>query len=142
MVPGISIYYNNDLYLNDLYGLGDPFLSKLPAVREENWRIGHMWRESPYGYNDSILFGGNRIENESIKEYYEVIKLITRGDLFDSDRIRAVIDMNLGKYDYLLEQYKSTLDENGRQKPKEAQEWEKEEEEPIMLRSENMERIF
>lgn len=122
MVPGISIYYNNDLYLNDLYGLGDPFLSKLPAVREENWRIGHMWRESPYGYNDSILFGGNRIENESIKEYYEVIKLITRGDLFDSDRIRAVIDINLGRYDYLLEQYKSTLDENGRQKPKEAQE--------------------
>ena len=40
---------------------------------------------------------------------------ITRGDLFDSDRISKVIDINLGKYDHLIEGYKSTLDENGKQ---------------------------
>ena len=53
MVPGITAYYNQDMYLNDLYALGDPFLSKLPAVREENWRIGHMWREAPVGYDET-----------------------------------------------------------------------------------------
>ena len=115
MVPGISIYYNSDLYLNDLYALGDPFLSKLPAVREDNWRIGHMWREAPVGYNETVLYGDNEIENESLREYYEVIKLITRGPLWDKNRLKAVIDINLGKYDHLIDEYKSTLDVNNHQ---------------------------
>jgi arabinofuranosyltransferase len=115
MVPGISIYYNSDIYLNDLYALGDPFLSKLPAVREDNWRIGHMWREAPVGYDDTVITGYNSIENESLREYYEVIKLITRGPVWDKDRLKAVIDINLGKYDHLIDEYKSTLDENNHQ---------------------------
>ncbi len=114
MVPGITIFYNSDMYLNDQYALGDPFLSKLPAVREDNWRIGHMWREVPAGYLDSIIYGGNRLENESLKEYYDVILLITRGRLFDGDRIKAIIDINTGKYDHLIDEYRATLDENNR----------------------------
>ena len=115
MVPGISIYYNSDLYLNDLYALGDPFLSKLPAVREDNWRIGHMWREAPVGYNETVLYGEDVIENESIREYYETIKFITRGPVWDKNRLKAVIDINTGKYDHLLEEYKGTLDEDNHQ---------------------------
>lgn len=116
MVPGITKYYNNDLYLNDLYALGDPYLSKLPAVREANWRIGHMYREAPKGYYETVYYGGNQIENEAASEYYEIIKLITRGKVFDKDRLKAVIDINLGKYDYLVDEYQSTLDENNMQK--------------------------
>lgn len=112
MVPGISIYYNSDLYLNDQYALGDPFLSKLPAVREDNWRIGHMWRDVPEGYYIAILYDGNAIEDPSLHEYLDIIWLITRGDLFDSKRIQAIIDINLGKYDYLIDNYTKTLDEN------------------------------
>ena len=117
MVPGITMYYNSDLYLNDLYGLGDPFLSKLPAVREENWRIGHMWREAPIGYHETIMYGENVIENKDISEYYEKIRLITRGDLFDKERLKAIVDINMGKYDYLKKNYELTLDENGKQIP-------------------------
>ena len=115
MVPGITAYYNQDMYLNDLYALGDPFLSKLPAVREDNWRIGHMWREAPVGYDETVQTGENQIKNESMREYFEIIKLITRGSLWDRERIKAVIDINTGKYDHLIEEYKSTLDENNRQ---------------------------
>ncbi|MBQ8970328.1 MAG: glycosyltransferase family 39 protein [Lachnospiraceae bacterium] len=115
MVPGISIYYNSDMYLNDWYGLGDPFLSKLPAVKEENWRIGHMWREPPRGYEDTVAYGDNEIENEDLKQYYEIIKMITMGSLFDTARLRAVIDMNLGRYDYLLDSYRESLGPDGRQ---------------------------
>ncbi len=122
MGPGISIYYNSDMYLNDLYALGDPFLSKLPAVREENWRIGHMWRESPAGYNDTVLYGENVIENKDLYQYYEIIKLITRGDIWDKERLQAIVDINTGKYDYLIENYKNTLDENCMQKVGEPKE--------------------
>lgn len=118
-VPGISKYYNNDMYLNDLYALGDPYLAHLPAVKEANWRIGHMWREAPYGYQDQILYGdsetGNRIENPAASKYYEIIKSVTCDDLFSGDRIKLLIDLNLGKYNYLVEEYQASLDENNMQ---------------------------
>ncbi len=116
-VPGITKYYNNDLYLNDLYALGDPYLAHLPAVKEKGWRIGHMWREAPAGYINMVRYGwdSGAIQNEDARQYYDIIDEITRGDLFDKDRLIKVININLGKYDYLVENYKATLDENGRQ---------------------------
>lgn len=114
VVPGITKYDHNDMYLNDLYALGDPFLSKLPAVKETGWRIGHMYREAPEGYYETIMFGENQIRNEAASEYYDVIRLITHGDLFDQNRIKAIIDINTGKYDYLIEEYKTSLDENNK----------------------------
>ena len=116
-VPGITKYYNNDLYLNDLYALGDPYLAHLPAVKEEGWRIGHMWRQAPLGYMNLVRYGwdSGAIQNEDARQYYEIIDEITRGDLFDKDRIMKVININLGKYDYLVEGYKQTLDENNKQ---------------------------
>lgn len=118
-VPGISKYYNNDMYLNDLYALGDPYLAHLPAVKESNWRIGHMWREAPYGYLDQVLSGNltssERIYNQDAAAYHDIIMEVTTAPLFDANRIAKVINLNLGKYNYLVEGYKSTLDENGRQ---------------------------
>lgn len=119
-VPGITKYYNNDMYLNDTYALGDPFLAHLPAVREPNWRIGHMWREAPIGYSEQVIYGYNddgssRIANMDIAEYYEVIQKVTCGPLFDPDRMKMVIDLNLGKYNYLVDAYAASLDENGHQ---------------------------
>lgn len=113
--PGISVYYNPDIYLVDKYALADPFLTKLPAVMDDNWRIGHMYRDIPDGYFDSLLQDKNLVKNKDLSEYLDVIRLITRGDLFDTDRIQAVIDINLGRYDYLLEDYKKNLDEHNRQ---------------------------
>ncbi len=116
-VPGITKYYNNDIYLNDLYALGDPYLAHLPAVIEEGWRTGHMWREAPKGYAEMVRYGqgADAIENEDVRQYFEVIDMITREELFDSDRIKAVIDLNLGRYDYLIDNYQATLDQNNKQ---------------------------
>ena len=113
--PGISVYYHPNVYLVDKYALADPFLTKLPAVKDENWRIGHMYRDIPLGYSETLLYGDNHMENEDLAEYLDIIRLITRGDLFDSNRISAIIHMNLGDYDYLLDSYKAGLDENNRQ---------------------------
>ncbi len=115
-VPGIVKYYNNDLYLNDLYALGDPYLAHLPAVHEPGWRIGHMWRDTPVGYKNLVRYklGADSIENPDAREYYRIIDEITRGPLFDKDRMIKVININLGKYDYMVDNYIKTLDENGR----------------------------
>ncbi len=104
---GILVYYNHDLYLNDTYALGDPFLSKLPANYDDNWRVGHLRREVPHGYRASIWFDRNEIKDKDLHEYYEKIRLITRGKLFDTERIRSIIEMNMGKYQYLIDQYEA-----------------------------------
>lgn len=113
--PGISVYYYPDIYIVDKYALADPFLTKLPAVMDDNWRIGHMYRDIPDGYLETLLYDTNKIRDKDLAEYLEIIRLITRGDLFSKDRINAVIHMNLGDYDYLLDSYKSTLDDHNRQ---------------------------
>ncbi|MCR5651570.1 MAG: hypothetical protein K6F86_10350 [Lachnospiraceae bacterium] len=102
---GILVYYNSDLYLNDTYCLGDPLLSKLPAVYDPNWRVGHLRRRIPEGYDESIYQTKNLIEDPDLHEFYDKILIITRGKLFDPERIRTVITMNLGKYDYLVDNY-------------------------------------
>ncbi len=104
---GILVYYNSDLYLNDTYCLGDPLLSKLPADYDPNWRVGHLRRSVPEGYRESVRENQNLIEDPSLHEYYDKILLITRGNLFDGERIMTIINMNLGKYDHLIEEYES-----------------------------------
>ena len=102
---GIVVYKNPDLYLNDTYALGDPFLSKLPVRYDPNWRVGHIKREVPEGYQESIWTDSNRVKDPALHEYYDVIRLITRGDLWSRERLKAVLDMNLGKYNGLLSDY-------------------------------------
>ena len=108
---GILVYYNPDLYLNDTYCLGDAFLSKLPAIYDPNWRVGHLRRAVPEGYRESVWNNDNEIEDPDLHEYYEVIRLITRGRIFDPERIKAIIDINTGKYDHLIDNYERRLEE-------------------------------
>ncbi len=111
---GILVYYNSDIYLNDTYCLGDPFLSKLPAVKQETWRIGHLRRAVPEGYRETVMYGENVIEDEDLAKYYDIICEMTEGPLFSLDRIRTVINWNRGKYDYLLDHYVSTLEDSSK----------------------------
>jgi len=108
--PGILVYYNSDIYLNDTYCLGDPFLSKLPAIKQEQWRVGHLRRKCPEGYRETVMYGENVIENEDLAEYYDIICEITEGPLLSKKRLKTVIEWNLGKYDYLLDSYRAELE--------------------------------
>ena len=108
---GILVYYNPDLYLNDTYCLGDAFLSKLPAIYDPNWRVGHLRRAVPEGYRESVWNNDNEIEDPDLHEYYDIIRLITRGRIFDPERIKAIIDINTGKYEYLIDNYERRLEE-------------------------------
>ena len=108
---GILVYYNPDLYLNDTYCLGDAFLSKLPAIYDPNWRVGHLRRAVPEGYRESVWNNDNEIEDPDLHEYYDVIRLITRGEIFDPQRLKAIVDINTGKYAYLIDNYERRLEE-------------------------------
>lgn len=109
-LAGIAQYYAQEektLCLSDSYGLMDPLLSHLPAVWTENWRVGHMRREIPVGYNESLATGTNQIADKSLHDFYDKVLIITQGNLWDIDRLKVIINMNLGKYDYLIDEYLS-----------------------------------
>ncbi len=102
---GFAGYYCEDCIIVDILALSDAFLSRMPSTSKEITRIGHINRVLPEGYLETVSTGINNIEDESLQEYYEKIKLITQGTLFSKERIRAIININLGKYNYLIKEF-------------------------------------
>jgi arabinofuranosyltransferase len=87
----------------DKYGLGDPLMARLPA--EAPWRIGHFVRRPPAGYIESLETGVNKIADPAMGQYYEKLRLITEGPIWSRARWRAILQMNLGRFDGLIAQY-------------------------------------
>jgi len=98
-------YAGPTIHIIDTKRLADPLLSKLPTVKDENWRIGHMSTHIPPGYIGTIKTGNNIITNEDLALYYDKLSIITKGNLFDSKRLEEIWNMNTGKYDHLLCSY-------------------------------------
>ncbi len=91
----------------DIYALTDPLLSKIPSPPD--LFAGHYEREIPAGYLETVKSGKNVIENPSLNEYYEKVSFAVSGNLFDINRIKTALEINFGKYDYLIEEYRDTL---------------------------------
>jgi arabinofuranosyltransferase len=116
----IGFFSGNSVYVLDQYALSDPLLSKLPATEywlvgrkvpegERFWNIGHFTRKIPAGYLETVETEINKIEDPNLKKYYDKLSFIIKGDLFDTERLIEIINMNLGKYGYLLDKYNQTL---------------------------------
>jgi arabinofuranosyltransferase len=88
----------------DWCALVDPLLARLPAVWNVNWRIGHFRRMYPKGYRRSLETGINVLEDPALRAFYDRTRLITRSpNLFSSERWRAIVGMNTGKFDHLID---------------------------------------
>lgn len=71
--------------------LADPFLSRLPAVPNPQWRIGHFYRALPEGYVESVKSGENQIQDAQKRALYESVRIRTRGDLHSWERLREIL---------------------------------------------------
>jgi arabinofuranosyltransferase len=80
----------------DQLGLGDAFLARLTPEPGEDWRIGHLRRQLPAGYLETLATGRNQITDPDLAAYYEQIALVTRGRLFDANRWAAILRLNSG----------------------------------------------
>lgn len=92
-----------DMFIVDVFGITDPLLARLPARRDYPQRIGHYWRVAPEGYMETVKTGELQLRDPDLNEYYRVLHLITRGSLFRLDRLSAIVKMNLGFYDGLID---------------------------------------
>jgi arabinofuranosyltransferase len=87
----------------DRYGLGDPLLARLPA--DTPWRIGHFVRRLPEGYLETLEHGRNVIRDPGVGAYYERLRLITEGPIWSRERLRAILNINLGRYERFVAGY-------------------------------------
>jgi arabinofuranosyltransferase len=88
------------VHLLDECALADPLLARLPAVFNPEWRTGHYRRMIPEGYRESLESSTNQLRDPNLHHFYDQLRLITRSDrLFTRDRLRAIVAMNLRRYD-------------------------------------------
>lgn len=81
----------------DNCALTDPLLARLPAKYNKNWRIGHFYRQLPDGYLESVQKQQNLIKDPDTKNFYDVISLITQGDLNSIDRFKSIVKINTNR---------------------------------------------
>lgn len=102
LAAGVKPFYAGPrTYFIDVLALCDPLLARLP-VQPGAWVTGHFPRSIPAGYIETLRAGGNLLAEPGIKAYYEHLRLITRGTLWDGTRLKTIVLMNLGKYEHLL----------------------------------------
>ena len=100
---GILVYYYLEgIHVYDAYGLADAFLARLQATYDDHWRIGHMQREIPAGYEETVVTGVNSIEDEKLHEFYDALSVVIKGDLWSVERFKTIWRMNTGYYNDLL----------------------------------------
>ena len=118
-VIGIKGFYDGPYeVIIDPMGLSDPLLARLPALDKHLMKVGDVLREIPKGYEEAILTGKTDQMQAPLAEYYNKILLITRGDLWDWERLKTIMLFNLGTYDglrdeYIRDYYPRKLDGNG-----------------------------
>ena len=103
-MPGF--YAGPQVILVDIFALTDPLLARLPAIKDK-WRIGHFERNIPDGYMEArVQHNPDVIKDPDLAQYYAQLRIITSGNLWDSERLKTIIRFNLGKYNGLLAAYK------------------------------------
>lgn len=115
-----GFYAENNVHIIDQYALTEPLLARLPSTEywligkdkpknEKFWRIGHFARKIPEGYLETLKTGDNKIAHPSLAKYYERLSIIIKGDLWELNRLKEIWNFNVGKYDYLIDDYTKTL---------------------------------
>lgn len=93
-----GFYAGPGVYVVDPFALADPLLARLPLDPADDWGIGHYRRTIPNGYLESLERGENVIEDPGVRQLYDDLRLITRGDLFSQRRWAAIVHGLLGRH--------------------------------------------
>jgi arabinofuranosyltransferase len=103
-----GFYAGPQVHMYDGYALTEPLLARLPANPSPTWRIGHLPRTPPFGYDWTLIHGKNLITDSGAAKYYDKLCLITKGPLFSWERLKTIATMNRGGYDQLLKNFWDT----------------------------------
>ncbi len=96
----LGYYAGPAIHIIDRNGLTDPLLARLPVRDPADWRIGHFRRDVPAGYADTLRSGQNVIQDASLAALFERLQLVTRGPLWNAERLREIWRLNVAQDSY------------------------------------------
>ena len=100
MYVGMQGYYAGPkVVIVDELALADALLARLPARSDRPFYVGHYRRRLPKGYVDAVKDGTQGEMDSNLARYYDKLRLITQGDVWDKERLITIIRFNLGQYD-------------------------------------------
>jgi len=91
--------------LIDELALADPLLARLPVTPKDGFFVGHFKRIIPRGYLYAVKTGSTEKMDPDLAKYYEKLRLITSGELTDPERLKTIVEFNMGKYDHWKRDY-------------------------------------
>ena len=87
----------------DRLALADPLLARLPMAKTDDWRVGHYYRVYPRKYLKSLELDTNVVADPDLHQYYDKLRLVTRGPIWSADRWEAIWKFNTGQYEHLID---------------------------------------
>jgi arabinofuranosyltransferase len=87
-----------DKVLVDRNALSDPLLARLPVSPRLYFEFyaGHYFRDIPSGYLESLTSGTNQIVDPELHAYYEHLRAVVSGPVFQASRFRSIWYLNAG----------------------------------------------
>ena len=105
---GVSSYQvGPNVHIIDSNALADPLMARLPLTSADEMRIGHYKHIIPQGYVETLASGQNQIKSPNLAEYYDKLSFVIKGSLWGWDRLIEIWNLNIGKYNYLIESAKN-----------------------------------
>ena len=88
----------------DSCALTDPYLSRIPAIRNDGWRIAHHARKIPTEYGLYKIGKIDQIPDKSLRRLFNDVSLVVKGELFTSQRFKAIWNLMTDSYIEIDEQ--------------------------------------
>ena len=82
----------------DSCALSDPYLSRIPAIKNEGWRIGHHARKIPAEFGLYRIGKIDQIPDKSLQRLFNDVSLIVKGEIFTSLRFKAIWNLLTDNY--------------------------------------------
>lgn len=104
-----GLYAGPRKFVVDRNALSEPFLARLPVSPRLYFEFyaSHYFRDIPEGYLESVATNENRISDPVLHSYYDRLRNVTRGALFDASRVRDIWWLNLGEGRKIHERYEA-----------------------------------
>jgi arabinofuranosyltransferase len=90
---GLAGYsYGPAVHIVDEYGLADALVARLPGGNSAS-TIGHLERQIPAGYLETLASGENHIADRHLAAFYDRLRFVVSGPLWSGQRLRTALGL-------------------------------------------------
>jgi arabinofuranosyltransferase len=103
-----GFYAGPGVHMIDEYGLADALVARLPGGSATSV-IGHLERQIPAGYVETIASGENRISDPHLAAFYDRLHFVIAGPLWSRERMTAALKLLAYRDDEDLTRYLASV---------------------------------